>query len=77
MKEEIWKLVTSIFGGIGVIGGFIYWHFKTVNAFKDEIHKIEMKCKELENNDKSQQADINQLKDFYIFIQSFLNKKIK
>lgn len=38
MKEEIWKLVTSIFGGIGVIGGFVYWHFKTVNGFKDEIH---------------------------------------
>lgn len=77
MKEEIWKLVTSIFGGIGIIGGFLYWHFKTVNGFKDEIHKIELKCKELENNGRSQQAEIHQLKDFYNFLDNILNNKIK
>ena len=75
MKEEIWKLVTSVFGGIGVIGGFIYWHFKTVNGFKDEIHKIELKCKELENNDKSQQMEIGQLRDLYTFTKDILITK--
>ncbi|MES2332848.1 MAG: hypothetical protein V4539_24780 [Bacteroidota bacterium] len=75
MKEEVWKLVTSIFGGIGVIGGFVYWHFKTVNGFKDEIHKIEMKCRSLEQSDTGQQKEIDRLMNVYAFIEkNILNK---
>ena len=48
-----------------IIGGFLYWHFKTVNNFKDDIHKLEIKIKDLEKKDELQQQTIDQLKELY------------
>ncbi len=50
--EDVWRIAPGILGVISVIGGFIYWHFKTINAFKDDIHKVELKLKDLEQSDK-------------------------
>ncbi|MES2004231.1 MAG: hypothetical protein V4450_06905 [Bacteroidota bacterium] len=65
IKEEIWKQLGPILAVVAVVGGFIYWHFKTINAFKDEIHKLELKFKDLEQSDKLQQQTIDQLKELY------------
>ena len=75
-NEEIWKLVTSILGGVAVTGGFIYWHFKTVNGFKDELHKLELRFKDLEHNNKIQQQSIEQLMEFYDWINKLINKNL-
>ncbi len=75
-KEEIWKLVTSILGGVAVVGGFIYWHFKTVNGFKDELHKLELRFKDHEQNDKIQQQAIDRLMKFYTLVNNIMNKNL-
>jgi hypothetical protein len=76
-NEEIWKLVTSILGSITVIGAFLYWHFKTINAFKDEIHRIEMKMKDIEQNVKVQQEAADQYKEFYILLNNMVKKHLR
>ena len=70
--EETLKFVFSTLGGVAIIGGFLYWHFKTLNAFKDEIHKLELKQKELEKRDELQQQTIDQLKELYPMLKSIL-----
>lgn len=73
-NEELWKLVTSILGGVALIAGFIYWHFKTVNGFKDDLHKLELKYKDLEQSDKLQQQTIDQLKELFSLVKSTFKK---
>ena len=48
-----------------IIGGFIYWHFKTVNGFKEDIHNLQLKLRDLEHRDELQQLTIDQLKELY------------
>ncbi len=50
---------------ISVVGGFIYWHFKTVNGFKDQVNDLKMQMKDLEHRDNLQQQTIDQLKDLF------------
>jgi hypothetical protein len=45
------QMILGLLTLISVVGGFLYWHFKTVNGFKDEIHKIQIKLKDLEHRD--------------------------
>ena len=59
---------------IPIIGGFLFWHFKTVNAFKDDIHKLSLKMKDLEHRDELQQQTIDQLNKLYpLFEETFKN----
>jgi hypothetical protein len=64
-QEETLKFVLYALGGVAVIGSFLYWHFKTVNGFKDDIHKLELKQKELEKRDDLQQLIIDQFKELF------------
>jgi hypothetical protein len=73
-NEEIWKLLTSMLGCVALIAGFIYWHFKTSNGFKDDIHKLELKYKDLEQSDKLQQQTIDQLKELFSLLKSTFKK---
>lgn len=50
---------------IPIIGGFLFWHFKTINSFKDQINDLKLQMKELEKRDALQQQTIDQLKDLY------------
>lgn len=50
---------------ISVVGGFIYWHFKTVNGFKDQVNELKLQMKDLEHRDNLQQQTIDQLKDLF------------
>lgn len=50
---------------VSVVGGFIYWHFKTVNGFKDQVNDLKMQMKDLEHRDNLQQQTIDQLKDLF------------
>lgn len=50
---------------ISVVGGFIYWHFKTVNSFKDKVNELKLQMKDLEHRDNLQQQTIDQLKDLF------------
>lgn len=62
---------------ISVVGGFIYWHFKTVNSFKDQVNDLKMQMKDLEHRDNLQQQTIDQLNQLYpLFEKAFqsLNK---
>lgn len=76
------QILLGIFTLISVVGSFLYWHFKTVNNFKDQINDLKMKIKDLEHRDNLQQLTIDQLKDLFpLFKQVFENiqnqKRIK
>lgn len=73
--NQILQLLIEVLTLITVIGGFLYWHFKTINAFKEDIHKLQMKMKDLEHRDELQQQTIDQLNNLYpLFKQIFENK---
>jgi hypothetical protein len=55
---------------ISVVGGFIYWHFKTVNSFKDQVNELKLQMKDLEHRDNLQQQTIDQLKDLFPLLKS-------
>jgi hypothetical protein len=50
---------------IPIIGGFLYWHFKTVNNFKDQVMELKLELKNLEKKDELQQQTIDQLKELF------------
>ena len=75
--EDGLKYCVAFIGLIGTIGGFLYWHFKTINGFKDDIHRIEIKQKELEHRDSLQQQTIDQLDKLYPFIKEAFEKLTK
>jgi hypothetical protein len=50
---------------ISIVGGFIYWHFKTLNSFKDQINELKIQIKDLEHRDNFQQQTIDQLKELF------------
>lgn len=65
---------------IPIIGGFLFWHFKTINSFKEEVHSLQLKMKDLEHRDELQQQTIEQLNKLYpLFEGAFksLNKDKK
>ena len=59
------QLILGLLTLISVVGGFLYWHFKTVNSFKDQINELKIQMKELENRNNLQQQTIDQLKDLF------------
>jgi hypothetical protein len=59
-----------IFAAVPIIGGFLFWHFKTVNSFKDQINDLKLQMKELEHRDNLQQQTIDQLKDLFPILNS-------
>ena len=67
------QLILGILTLISVIGAFLYWHFKTVNAFKDDVHKLQMKLKDLEHRDELQQQTIDQLNKLYPLFEKVFN----
>jgi len=71
-QEETIKYIETILGIVAAIGGFLYWHFKEVHKFKDEIHKVELKLKELEKSDALQQQTLDQLNELYPTLKSIL-----
>ena len=77
--DETLKFVIIILSIVSVVGGFIYWHFKTVHGFKDQVTDLKIQMKELENKDNLQQQTIDQLKEFYpmikIAMETLNNKK--
>lgn len=71
------QIFLGILSLISIVGGFIYWHFKTVNGFKEDVHKLELKQKDLEHRDELQQQTIDQLNKLYpLFEQAFRNLNI-
>lgn len=61
--SQILQILLGLLTLISVVGGFIYWHFKTVNSFKDQVNDLKMQMKDLEHRDNLQQQTIDQLKD--------------
>ncbi|MBD79543.1 MAG: hypothetical protein CL840_11550 [Crocinitomicaceae bacterium] len=59
------QIILGILAAISAIGGFLYWHFKTLNGFKDEISELKLEMKELEKRDELQQQTIDQLNQLY------------
>lgn len=64
------QLVVAIIAIISSIGGFVYWHFKTINGFKDQINELKLQMKDLEHKDNLQQQTIDQLKDLFPILKS-------
>lgn len=62
---ELWQQIGTVLGIVALVGAFLYWHFKTVNGFKDEIHKQDLRIKDLETSDKLQQQTIDQLNKLF------------
>jgi hypothetical protein len=59
------QVILGLLTLISVIGGFIYWHFKTINSFKDQVRDLKLDMKELEKRDDLQQQTIDQLKELF------------
>lgn len=68
-----WQPIVIVISIVTAVGGFLYWHFKEVNKFKDEVHKIEMKLKELESKDALQQQALDQLNKLYPIINKVMD----
>lgn len=68
------KIIGSILGILIPVAGFIYQHFKTINAFKDQINQLKLDMKELEKRDDLQQSTIDQLKELYPIIKTAFEK---
>lgn len=68
------NIIGSILGLLVVIGGLIFWHFKTVNGFKDEIHKLELKFKDLEHKDNLQQDALDKLSELYPLLKKVFDQ---
>ena len=62
---------------VPIIGGFLYWHFRTVNGFKDDIHNLQLKMKDLAHRDELQQQTIDQLNKLYPLFEQVFSKKRK
>jgi hypothetical protein len=78
--DETLKLVIIILSIVSVVGGFIYWHFKTLHSFIDQVTDLKIQMKELENRDNLQQQTLDQLKELYPIIKTAietLNSKKK
>jgi uncharacterized sporulation protein YeaH/YhbH (DUF444 family) len=70
--SETLKSIGAIFGILIPIIGFVYWHFKAVHSFKEQVTDLKLQMKELENKDNLQQQTIDQLKELYpLFKQIF------
>lgn len=59
------QTLQTILAVVPIIGGFLFWHFKTVNSFKDQINDLKIQMKDLEHRDNLQQQTIDQLKDLF------------
>lgn len=71
------KPITLLLGAIPIIGGFLYWHFRTLNAFKDDIKALELKMKDLEKTDSLQQQTIDKLPELYPLLHTLIEHQIK
>jgi hypothetical protein len=64
------QIILGLLTFISVIGSFIYWHFKTVSNFKDQVNELKLQMKDLEHKDDLQQQIIDQLKDLFPILKS-------
>lgn len=72
--NETLKVIGAIFATLIPVIAFIYWHFKTVNGFKDEINQLKIEMKELEKRDDLQQQTLDQLKELYPVLKQVMEK---
>jgi len=64
------QIILGLLTLISVIGGFVYWHFKTVNSFKDQVNELKLQMKDLEHRDNLQQQTIDQLSDLFPILKA-------
>lgn len=72
--DETLKIIGTVIGILIPVGAFLYWHFNTLNNFKDEIHKLDKKISELEKKDDIQQTVIDNLNGLHPKIHEILEK---
>lgn len=78
--DETLKFVIIILSIVTVVGSFIYWHFKTIHSFKEQVTDLKLQMKDLEKKDDLQQQTLDQLKELYPIIKiaiEILNSKKK
>jgi hypothetical protein len=68
--DEALKIIGGIFALASAVGGFLFWHFKTVHNFKDDINDLKLKMKDLENKDNLQQQTIDQLNNLFPILKT-------
>ena len=69
MDEKL-QLLLGLLALVSVVGGFIYWHFKTLHSFKDQVTELKLQMKELEKKDDLQQQTIDQLKELFPILKA-------
>jgi len=78
MNETLMTL-GAVLGILIPVIAFIYFHFKTIHSFKEQVTDLKVHMKELENRDNLQQQTLDQLKEFYpmirIAMETLNNKK--
>ena len=77
--NETLKTLGAILGILIPVIAFIYFHFKSIHSFKEQVTDLKIQMKELENRDNLQQQTLDQLKEFYpmikIAMETLNNKK--
>ncbi len=72
--SETLKAIGAVFGILIPIIGFIFWHFKTVHSFKEQVTDLKLQMKELENKDNLQQQTLDQLRELYPVLAKVIEK---
>lgn len=65
--DQILQIILAV---VPIVGGFLFWHFKTVNSFKDQVNELKLQMKDLEHRDNLQQQTIDQLKDLFPLLKA-------
>lgn len=70
--NDLIKNIGAVFGILIPVIAFIYWHFKTIHGFKEQVTDLKLLIKELENKDNLQQQTIDQLKELYPVLKTVI-----
>ncbi len=68
------QIILGIAALIGVVSGFLLWHFKEMHKLKDQLQELKLHMKDLEKRDDLQQQTIDQLKELYPVLKTIIEK---
>ncbi len=70
-----WQIIITVLSIASLVGGFLKWHFSSIDKLKDEIQALELRFKDLEHKDELQQMTLNKLDEIFPMVYTFLIKK--
>lgn len=72
--DKTLQIIVGLITLISAIGGFIYWHFKVINSFRDQVNELKLQMKDLAHKDELQQLTIEELKNLWPVLHAAVEK---